>query len=508
VFPFLLAGLIAGSAAAGVVTDGTLGPGRSLAGPDFVVGEDLGKRVGDNLFHSFRQFSIRQGESATFTGAPEIRNLISRVTGGEVSSIDGLLRSEVGTADFYFINPRGVLFGPNAQLDVPAGFHVASADEVRFADGSSFRADDPAMSRLSIENPHAFGFRSASPGRLTIDGSVLNLAAGANVTLAGGDLELTGAALESAAGAAQLVAQGSATGEVRLDGEGGGGANGRLTVTDSGLYLSGDGGGQALLRAGEVRFERGFLGVDNQGERDAGRAILAEAAELAILDDSYWSANSFGGGRAGDVQVTVGGGVEIAQGGIIASDSYAGGRGGQVTLSAGALRVAGDGWEGFTGIASNSNQGATGAAGRVRIHAGSLRVDGRGADRFTGIASNTDGGAGNAGGVEVRVDGLLELVDSGVISSSTWTDGDAGIVRVEAPRILIDGQQGQWATGILSTASAYGIGQTGGIEVSGRALELRNGGEISIASFVQAPEEALAGFTPPGGSPLRSSDWR
>ena len=41
--------------------------------------------------------------------------MISRVTGGEVSTIDGTLASTVGQADLYFLNPAGVLLGQKAQ---------------------------------------------------------------------------------------------------------------------------------------------------------------------------------------------------------------------------------------------------------------------------------------------------------------------------------------------------------------------------------------------------------
>jgi len=100
---------------ADVVTDGSVGAVQSLTGPDYAIPETLGTVKGSNLFHSFEQFSIKTEESATFTGSDSIQNVISRVTGGQRSDIDGTLRSNVGKADFYFINPSGVVFGPNAK---------------------------------------------------------------------------------------------------------------------------------------------------------------------------------------------------------------------------------------------------------------------------------------------------------------------------------------------------------------------------------------------------------
>jgi filamentous hemagglutinin family protein len=127
-----------------IKTDGTIGPKANLKGPDFRIDEKLGRRFGNNLFHSFEPFNIRtlaDGtiESATFAGPGELANVISRVTGGDPSEINGLLRSQIGKADFWLINPSGVAFGPNASLDVPGSFHVSTADELRFADGRAAR---------------------------------------------------------------------------------------------------------------------------------------------------------------------------------------------------------------------------------------------------------------------------------------------------------------------------------------------------------------------------------
>src|SRR5688500_20344174 len=98
--PLLLAALLAaGSVQAQIVTDGTVGPKVSLQGGEIKIDADLGSRRGDNLFHSFEKFGIATGQTATFTGPGDIRNVISRVTGGEVSNIDGKLVSTVGQAD-------------------------------------------------------------------------------------------------------------------------------------------------------------------------------------------------------------------------------------------------------------------------------------------------------------------------------------------------------------------------------------------------------------------------
>jgi filamentous hemagglutinin family protein len=96
-----------------VTLDGSLGQSGALSGPDYVIRADMGQQFGTNLFHSFGEFNIFNGQSATFTGdgaTGAINNVLSRVTGGAASTIDGLLRSTIPGANLFLINPAGLLF--------------------------------------------------------------------------------------------------------------------------------------------------------------------------------------------------------------------------------------------------------------------------------------------------------------------------------------------------------------------------------------------------------------
>jgi filamentous hemagglutinin family protein len=190
--PPLVAALVAaGPVQAQIVTDGSVGPQVSLSGPQIGIGADLGTRRDDNLFHSFKKFGIATGQTATFRGPDTIKNVISRVTGGEVSNIDGILTSKVGQADLYFPNPAGVICGPNARLDVQGSLHVGTAHQVRFVNGASFSALDKTGSGLTVAPPEAFGFLDGSETRISVDQSQLQLKPGKTLSLIGGDLGTT-----------------------------------------------------------------------------------------------------------------------------------------------------------------------------------------------------------------------------------------------------------------------------------------------------------------------------
>lgn len=153
--------LIAGQ----VVTDGSVGAASTLSGPNYSIPATLGRQVGPNLFHSFSTFNLDKGDVATFTASAATKAILARVTGGSVSNIDGTIATRLDSspttphpAAFYLINPAGVIFGPDAHLDVGGSFVVATADTVQLADGGHFDASTPQSSVLTSTAPPHSGF--------------------------------------------------------------------------------------------------------------------------------------------------------------------------------------------------------------------------------------------------------------------------------------------------------------------------------------------------------------
>jgi filamentous hemagglutinin family protein len=178
---------------------------RTFTGSTHTITGGTRPNNGPNLFHSFDRFSIGTGDTVTFTGPAGIANILSRVTGGQRSEIDGRLQSTIPGANLFLLNPSGVLFGPNASLAVSGSFHVSTADVLRFADEAKFFTSLGQASVLTVASPAAFGFLGSDPAPITLQGLMIAVPTGRAVSVVGGDITMAGGTLQAAAGQLQLV---------------------------------------------------------------------------------------------------------------------------------------------------------------------------------------------------------------------------------------------------------------------------------------------------------------
>uniref|UniRef100_A0ACD5GP35 Filamentous hemagglutinin N-terminal domain-containing protein n=1 Tax=Desertifilum tharense IPPAS B-1220 TaxID=1781255 RepID=A0ACD5GP35_9CYAN len=152
-----------------------------------------GKLSGDgrNLFHSFSQFGLDANQTANFLSNPNIHNILGRINGGSPSFINGLLQVLGGQSNLFLLNPYGIVFGSNAQLNIPGSFNASTATGIGFDNNHWFNAFGSNDYHSLIGNPNSFAFSSLQPGAI-INLGHLAVNSGQNLTLLGGTVVSNG----------------------------------------------------------------------------------------------------------------------------------------------------------------------------------------------------------------------------------------------------------------------------------------------------------------------------
>lgn len=152
-----------------VIPDNTLPTNTnvSVSGNDFLI--NGGTVRGGNLFHSFNDLNAPTISNIRFNNSLAIQNIVSRVTGGRISLIEGKLSAN-GSANLFLLNPSGFIFGPNSQLNIGGSFFVTTANKLEFLDGGAFGVDGLGENNsLSSTLPSSFIF-NGNPAPITFKG--------------------------------------------------------------------------------------------------------------------------------------------------------------------------------------------------------------------------------------------------------------------------------------------------------------------------------------------------
>ncbi|MEQ8998367.1 MAG: filamentous hemagglutinin N-terminal domain-containing protein [Coleofasciculus sp. B1-GNL1-01] len=181
-----------------IVPDNTLGSESSIVTPNVELNNQIidlingGASRGSTLFHSFDQFNVNEGQQVYFANPSDIANIFSRVTGNNHSDIFGTL-GVLGDANLYLLNPNGIIFGPNARLDVAGSFAASTSGGVVFDNGYTFSATNPdSPPLLTVTTPLGISQWLPPTGDITSTG---NLSAGQDLSFIGQTIDLEGGQL-------------------------------------------------------------------------------------------------------------------------------------------------------------------------------------------------------------------------------------------------------------------------------------------------------------------------
>lgn len=145
---------------------------------------------GANLFHSFSQFNLSEGQIANFLTNPKIQNILGRIYGGDVSVINGLISVSGGNSNLFLMNSAGIVFGQNASLNVPGSFFATTATGIGFGN-SWFNSSGVNDYQSLVGNPTQFNFNNSQSG-LIVNAGNLAVGNGQSLTLLGGTVINTG----------------------------------------------------------------------------------------------------------------------------------------------------------------------------------------------------------------------------------------------------------------------------------------------------------------------------
>ncbi|KST69243.1 beta strand repeat-containing protein [Mastigocoleus testarum] len=511
-----------------ISADTNLPDGQTVVTPGTTPGIDFlitgGTKVGNNLFHSFQNFSVPENGSAIFQNDANLTNIINRVTGDLESNINGLIQAN-GNANFFLINPNGIIFGPNASLNLGGSFIASTASSLRLSNGDEFSAINPTKPLLIISVPLGLQFGNqaksitnqsqfnnsrtvlnsvGAPGGLVLQPfQTLAFVGGeikgelGNITVPGGRIEL-GAVGENSFVGLNQGPQGFTLDYTNVE------DFGDIELIRSVNDVSGPGGGNIQLQGQKINLEQSALfavtfpnGIENGGVVNLygdeininssgiqaitlgnlqGADVALEAENISVQAESVVSAETRGSGQGGKLTISANN-LEVVKS-ILGTETQVSGNAGDVLITTQDLNVR-DGAQ----IATNAFE--EGASGQLTVKASnSIELIGERGDGSvpSGLFSDNHSSEKSAG-VSIET-GKLNIRDGARISASTFAGGDGGQVTIQAKDYeLIGSSQTGKLSGVFTNVEPGATGQGGNISLTSERLQIYEGAQISASTF-------------------------
>ncbi|GAB1540367.1 hypothetical protein NUACC21_30360 [Scytonema sp. NUACC21] len=471
-----------------IIPDNTLGAENSRLTPNVQIQGAAADRIeggaqrGGNLFHSFSQFSVNEGQRAYFVNPIGVENIFTRVTGGQVSNILGTLGVE-GGANLFLLNPNGILFGPNARLDVSGSFVGTTANAFRFGEQGIFSATNPSAPPLLTVNPSAFLFNQLNPQAITNQSQAsagvnpagtnvtgLRVEDGQSILLVGGNINFDGGALRAYGGNIELAAL-AAPGDVGLNVAG----NNLSLTLPNGVELA----DISLTNGAEVNVRGADAGSIRIHARNLN--LAGESKIRAGIDTGLGTPNS----KALDIDINATGTITLTNASFIANVPQATslGNGGNINITAGSLTL-------LDGSYLNTNNFGQGDGGNVnlnirdRLTIAGVDRDGLGSAILSDVQSQADG---KGGSINITA-GSFSLSDGAFLSASTSGKGDAGSISIQARDAVSLSY-----SNIFSNVEAGGVGNGGNINIGAGVLTLKDGSQLQTLLRDADSENKLPG---------------
>lgn len=497
-----------------IIPDNTLGNERSQIAPNNVI--EGGATRGANLFHSFSEFNVGEGQQVNFANPNNIQRIFSRVTGNNRSQILGTL-GVLGNADLFFINPNGILFGNNARLNLRGSFIASTADSILFDNNFAFSARNPqAPPLLTVRVPIGlqYGINAAS---IEVQGASLEVTPGKTMALIGGDVRLQDEAVLLVTDGRLELGGLSSSGTIRLEATNigfelqfpEGVERSQISMTGGAIVeVTTDNGGSAAVNAKTFDISEGSqLLIFTTGDRNAtketrinatdsiaisgqnsfissvvdrngnGANLSLQTRTLTLTEGGQLDTLTFGRGKAGDITIAASDSVTLVGGGIsnpdvftqLSSQSTNDGAGGNIAITTRTFTL-------DRGTQLGAVTAGSGRGGNVSVTATDIAIQ-NGGFLASAVAPDASGTGGNLN-ITTR---SLRVTNGGQLSTNTDGSGAGGTLTIQATETIVFDAAGAAREGILTGASSRS-----GSNVLSPDLQVGNGGNIDITtpSFV------------------------
>ncbi len=523
--------VLAAPAWAQVTSDGTIGTTVTPTGATTytITGGQLQGTA--TLLHSFGDFSLLNttdtahfdlGNASYGGSANGVDTVIGRVTGGNLSTINGQVQLTGGsTPDLFLINPSGIVFGAGATLNVPGSFVASTAESVLFDNGVSFGTNGTTPNPLLTVSAPVGLQLGANAGPIEVQGPpannvflrtpTLSMAPNQTLALIGGQVDINSANIAASDGRVELWALQNGTvnipasGNFQLASSSPTPAWGTVTLRNSSsIDTSGAIGGAINIRGRGLTVQNGSNIQSFTGANAQGRGINVQTTEFVDLLGISHPDNYIPPGFTT---------------GVTGSNATAG----AITVDTQRLRLANSAWinsinygfDFFTSTPINDSQ-----TGDITIRATDIEVGGTtpfpnpatGVFVSSAITTLVIGGQqNNSGAISVNAE-RVRLLDGGRISTDLLgvfgaTTGQAGDISVTATDSLevLGARLDNFTSAIISSIQNSADGQGGNITINAGRLNVADGGTISSA-ISGSPTPALAGRGTAGNITIRADD--
>lgn len=433
---------------------------------------------GTNLFHSFGEFGIPASNIANFLNETALptSNILSRVTGGNTSTILGTIQTTgFENANLFLMNPAGIVFGPNATLNVGGSVTFTTADYIRLAtDNVRFNAipNAAADALLNAAPVAAFGFLGSNPETITVQGSQLSVSEGQGISLVGGNITMQSALLDdgvttqptklSATGGQINLASVHSPGEVSavdfLPSPGMTMENISLSQATV-LDVSADAGGMVRIRGGQLVLDHATISADTVNSNGAPLAIdINLKGDLSISSAAVpaLTARTTGTGDAGEIRIsaqniemTATGFGDFTPFAVIDTHTSGSGKAGDVNITArNNITFTGDPFDFVFAIDSGTIGLDGGHGGNVALNAKNVDFQYAqiGTGDFVAVYSFADA-VGSGGNLTINADSL-NLTNSFLVTDSFF-GGRGGDLTISGRDVQVNEFSALSATGFL-----------------------------------------------------------